>query len=105
MPGKALLVVRAVVADEALREKFDRWYANDHMPWALKAFRADKAWRCWSASDPSVHYAAYRFPDMDALNERMSSDDMRALVADFDRSFPTVTRTREYLNLVDEAAA
>jgi hypothetical protein len=38
-----LFLVRAVVA-EALREKFDHWYSADHLPWAIKAFKCDKAW-------------------------------------------------------------
>ena len=42
-----LFLVRAVVA-EALREKFDHWYSADHLPWAIKAFKCDKAWHLWS---------------------------------------------------------
>ena len=52
----AYLVVRAVVA-EADRRDFDAWYRNEHLPDALKAFNAQSAWRAWSRTDPSVHYA------------------------------------------------
>ncbi len=36
---KAFFVVRAVVEDR-LRQKFDHWYSTDHLPWALKDFKA-----------------------------------------------------------------
>lgn len=103
MSRNVLFVVRAVVADEALRAKLDHWYSTDHLPAALLAFRAQKAWRAWSATDPSVHYAFYRFADMGELDERLNSEDFRTLVADFDRAFPTgVTRSREILSLAEE---
>jgi hypothetical protein len=35
-------LVRAVVP-AAQREKFDRWYATDHLPSAIAAFRCEKA--------------------------------------------------------------
>jgi hypothetical protein len=103
MAKNVLFVVRAVAADEALRAKLDDWYATDHLPTALSAFRAQKAWRAWSATDPSVHYAYYQFADRAQLDERLNSPDFRALVADFDRAFPAgVTRSREILNLAEE---
>ena len=58
----AYLVVRAVVA-EADRRDFDGWYRNEHLPDALRAFNAQSAWRAWSRTDPSVHYAFYQFAD------------------------------------------
>ena len=59
---KAFFIVRAVVA-APLREKFDHWYATDHMPAAHAAFKSEKCWRFWSAREPGVHYAVYRFAD------------------------------------------
>jgi hypothetical protein len=53
----AWLVVRAVVADAADRAPFDRWYRDEHLPDAVKAFGAWAAWRGWSRADPSVHCA------------------------------------------------
>jgi len=53
----ARLVVRAVVADAADRAPFDRWYRDEHLPDAVKAFGAWAAWRGWSRADPSVHCA------------------------------------------------
>jgi hypothetical protein len=104
MAGKAMLVVRATVADASLRARFDHWYSTDHLPWALRVFKAEKAWRLWSDSDPSVHVAVYRFAHKGLLEAALQSEDFKALVADFDRSWPSgVTRTREVLTLVESA--
>ena len=61
MPA-TFFVVRAVV-EPHLREKLEHWYANDHLPWASRVFKCEKAWRCWSARDEGVHYAVYRFTE------------------------------------------
>jgi len=63
--AKAYLAVRAEVP-EAERSRFDHWYETDHLPWALRAFGAQRAWRCWSRSDPAVHVAFYEFDSVDA---------------------------------------
>src|SRR6266568_4838248 len=102
---KACFVVRAVVADPALRQKFDDWYANDHLPLAVKAFRAEKGFRFWSETDTNVHYAVYRFAGMSELTRATSSPQFKELVADFDRTWPSgITRTREILTMVEELA-
>jgi hypothetical protein len=99
---EAYLMVRAVV-EEPLRQKFDQWYASDHLPAALAAFKAEKAWRFWSAADAGVHYAVYRFADMARLDAALKAPSFKDLVADFDRTWPSgVTRTRDMLNLVEE---
>ena len=59
----AWFVVRAVVSEPDRRD-FDKWYRTEHLPDAAKAFAAETAWRAWSHTDPSVHYAYYRFPDV-----------------------------------------
>ena len=41
MPSTFFLV-RAIVAAH-LRDQFDAWYSNDHLPWAIRVFRCDKA--------------------------------------------------------------
>ena len=33
----------------------------------MKSFGALKAWRYWSATDPSLHHAMYQFTDKAAL--------------------------------------
>ena len=66
-------LVRAVVAPH-LRDKFDHWYATDHLPWAVKAFKCEKAWRAWSQVDEGVHYAVYRFADKAACDAALGGD-------------------------------
>jgi len=51
----AYFMVRAEVKDPAVKEDFDRWYRDEHLPDALKGFKARRAWRGWSAVDASVH--------------------------------------------------
>jgi hypothetical protein len=101
---KVFFVVRSTVKDAALRQKFDHWYSTDHMPWALREFKCEKAWRFWSETDPSVHQATYQFDNLEALEATRKSEGMKALVADFDKAFPTVTRAREVLTLAEECA-
>jgi len=99
---KAYFVVRAVV-EEALRQRFDRWYSSHHLPMALSQFKAEKCWRFWSAADAGVHYAVYQFADMARLDAAMKSPEFKSLVADFDQAWPAgVSRTRDMLTMVEE---
>ena len=98
----AYFVVRATVSDPAKRAAFDTWYSREHMPDAMKSFGAQRAWRCWSLTDPSLHQATYQFADQAALDRAVSGEDVKRLVADFIRDWPDVTRTRELLVLAEE---
>jgi hypothetical protein len=99
----AWLVVRAVVADPADRAAFDDWYRREHLPDAVKAFSACTAWRGWSATDPSIHCAQYRFESLDRLEAVMSGVEIAELINEFDRHWNgRVTRTREILAVADE---
>jgi hypothetical protein len=99
---KAIFMVRAAV-EPALRDKFDRWYAEDHLPWAMRAFKCEKAWRCWSSVDRNVHYALYRFADELSMDAALAGQDLKELIADFDRTWPSgVTRTRDKMVLAEE---
>ncbi len=99
----AYLVVRAVVADPADHTPFDRWYRTDHLPDALKAFKAASAMRGWSTTDPSVHTAFYRCETLDAVRAISEGPAINALIAEFDRVWGTrVTRTRDILPIADE---
>jgi hypothetical protein len=69
-------VVRATVSDPAKRAAFDAWYAREHMPDAVKTF-----------------------------DRGTGGDEMKRLVADFNRDWPDVTRTREILALAEEFGA
>jgi hypothetical protein len=104
MPA-AYFVVRAVVADPARRKAFDTWYQTEHMPDAAKSFGVKKAWRAWSLIDPSIHQATYQFDDEASLDRAMKGDHLKRLVADFNRDWPDVTRTRETFVLAEEFAA
>jgi len=98
-------VVRATVADPAERAAFDAWYATEHLPDAARSFGAKKAWRFWSLTDPSVHQASYEFADQASLDRAINGTEMKRLVADFNRDWPEVTRTREVLVLAEEFGA
>ena len=100
--SKAYFVVRSTVADVAKRQAFDKWYQTEHLPDASKSFGVKKAWRFWSLSDPSQHQATYEFSDQASLDRAMKGDDMKRLVADFNRDWPDVTRTRETFVLAEE---
>ena len=98
---KAYLAVRAEVP-EAERARFDHWYETDHLPWALRAFAARRAWRCWSSA-PGVHVAFYEFDSAVAAEAVVNSDAIKPLVADFDRVWgDRVPRRREILEIVQE---
>jgi hypothetical protein len=103
--SKSFFLARAVVA-EPLREKFDHWYSAVHLPQVLAAFKADRCWRFWSEGKPGVHYAVYQLADRAGLDAALASDAFKALVADFNRTWPEgVTRTRDVVTLVEEREA
>lgn len=103
--AKTYFVVRATIADPSKRGAFDAWYRKEHLPDAVKAFGVKKARRFWSASDASLHLAMYEFADQAALERATGGDALKALVAEFDRCWPEVKRTREVLVLAEEFGA
>ena len=99
----ALFIVRAQVVDPAVKDAFDRWYQDEHLPDAVKAFKARRAWRGWSDMDGSVHYAFYEFDDAARARAIPGSAAIKALIAEFDRAWgDKVKRTRD---IVDTAQA
>jgi hypothetical protein len=101
MPA-TVFTVRAVVAAE-LRDKFDHWYATEHLPWACRAFKCDSAWRGWSTLEEGVHYAVYRFADKAACDKALGAAEFQELIADFNTSWPEgVSRTRDVVTVVEE---
>ncbi len=96
-----LYIVRATVPDADRRAAFDDWYRREHLPDAVKTFGADKGWRYWSESDPSQHLAVYQFADRAALDRGTQGEGSKRLIADFNRDWPDVPRTREILTLVE----
>jgi hypothetical protein len=101
----AYFVVRATVSDPAKRKAFDAWYSREHLPDAIKSFGVSRAWRFWSTIDPSQHQAMYQFDDEASLDRAVNGAEMKRLIADFNRDWPDVTRTREALVLAEEFAA
>src|SRR4051812_10353416 len=101
----SLFIVRASIAGAARWPAFDDWYRTAHLPDAVKSFGAQRAWRCWSETDASVHVAAYQIADRAALDHGTRPEVMRRLVADFDRDWPGIPRTREIMTLVEEIGA
>ena len=101
MPS-AYFVVRATVTDPTKRGAFDKWYQNEHMPDAARSWGVRKAWRFWSLTDPSLHQAMYQFESEASLHAMLKGDALTQLVADFNRDWPDVARTRELLLLAQE---
>ena len=96
----AYLIVRAEVADASHRDAFDHWYAQEHLPEALEKFAAVSASRGWSDVDPSLHYAFYEFPSLEAARAISTSDAIKSMIAEFDRLWDgKVVRTREVLEI------
>jgi hypothetical protein len=104
MPA-AFFVVRATVADVDRRAAFDKWYSTEHLPDAARSFGIRKAWRFWSLSNPAMHQATYEFEDEAALDRAMKGDDLKRLIADFNRDWPDVPRTRDTFVLAEEFSA
>ena len=95
-------IVRATVSDPARRAAFDAWYSKEHLPDAAKSLGAQKAWRLWSETDPAVHQATYQFADRAALDHGTRPEVIKRLVADFDRDWPGIPRSREIMTLAEE---
>jgi hypothetical protein len=101
----AYFLVRAQVLDASMKDDFDRWYRDEHLPDALKAFKAKRAWRGWSAMDSSVHYAFYEFDDVAGARAILGSEGLKRLVAEFDRLWSDkVARTRDIVETVQTVA-
>jgi hypothetical protein len=91
----AYLMVRAEVPI-AERDHFERWYGEEHLPEAVATFRPIRAWRGWSEVEPGVHFAIYEYPDLARVQAVLRSDELKGLIAEFDRVWGTrVTRTRD----------
>lgn len=102
----ACFIVRAKVVDAAEKDRFERWYRDEHLPDALKAFGARRAWRGWSEVDASVHYAVYEFDDVAGVRAIQGSDALKRLVAEFDRVWgDKVTRSRDVVEVIQALGA
>ncbi len=98
----AFLIVRAEV-DPAVRDAFDTWYREEHLPDAVEAFGAAGASRGWSDVEDDVHVAFYEFADLAEVRQVMGSDALKRMIGEFDRHWQgKVTRTREVLELIQK---
>jgi hypothetical protein len=97
----ACFIVRAQLADASIKDAFDRWYEVEHLPDAMKAFGAQRAWRGWSEADASLHYAVYEFGDIAKARAIPGSAALKSLVAEFDRAWgDKVVRSRDTVQVV-----
>jgi hypothetical protein len=103
--SRHIFIVRATVPDPTERESFDAWYSREHLPDAVKSFGCTRAWRFWSALDPSQHSAMYEFNDRESLDRGTTGEEMKRLVRDFDRDWPNIKRTRDILVQSEELSA
>jgi hypothetical protein len=97
----AYFIVRAQIVDAAVKNDFDRWYQDEHLLDALKAFKAKRAYRGWSQLDATVHYAFYEFDDLARACAIQGSDEFKRLAAEFDRLWgDKVTRSRDVVEAI-----
>jgi hypothetical protein len=76
---------------------------NGYLPWAIRIFKCDKAWRFWNEVEEGVHYTSYRFADRAACDAALATPDFKEMIADFNRAWPEgVARTRDFVTLVEE---
>ena len=102
----AVLIVRARLNNLSDRQKFDSWYRTEHLPAAVREFRAQRGWRCWSRTNPLVHIALYEFPSVEEAENILDSAALAAQIAEFDRVWGAeVTRTREVVEIAEELSA
>ena len=95
----AYLIVRAVVP-EADRDEFDKWYETEHLPDAHRAFKALSARRGWREQELNTHLAFYEFSDLATANAVSASDEIKGLIAEFDRCWQDrVQRSREVVEI------
>ena len=96
----AYLIVRAEV-DPVVRDAFDAWYQDEHLPDAVRSFGAAGAWRGWSEVSANVHIAFYGFADLVEVKRVMGSDALKRMIGEFDVHWQgKVTRTREVVESI-----
>ena len=102
----AVLIIRARLINLADRERFDSWYRAEQLPSGIRLFRAQRAWRAWSRTNPLVHLALYEFPSVEEAEDILDSAALAAQTAEFDRVWGTgITRTREVVEVAEELSA
>ena len=92
----AYLLVRSEV-EISSREGFDNWYQNEHLPSSLKEFKDSiGAWRAWSDVEDGIHFAFYKFENLESAHKLLNSDIMKEFIKEFDKHWlGKVTRSRD----------
>ena len=99
----AVLIIRARLVNMADRPQFDNWYRTEQLPSGVRQFKAQRAWRCWSRTNPLVHLALYEFASVEEAEAILDSAALASQSAEFDRVWGTgITRTREVVEVAEE---
>ena len=70
---------------------------------AFRDFAPIRFWRCWSVSDPSVHYVYYEFESVERIEEVSKSDAFANLVEDYTNTWgDKVSRSREIMTITHQ---
>jgi hypothetical protein len=70
---------------------------------AIRVFGAQRGWRCWSRTEPSVHYAFYEFADVAEAQAATDPDKSAPLMAGFDQVWvDRAPRRREIMEIVQQ---
>ena len=96
-------IVRATIPDPAQRAAFDKWYAEEHLPDASP--RASARRRRGGSGVRATRRCIRRptqFADRAALDHGTRPENMTRLVADFDKAWPAIKRSREIMTLAQE---
>lgn len=102
----AVLIIRARLNNLADREQFDTWYRTEQLPSSVRVFKAQRAWRAWSRTNPLVHIALYEFPTVEEAEDILDSAALAAQTAEFDRVWGAgITRTREVVEVAEELSS
>jgi len=90
---RSLITVSALVA----------LYRTEQLPSGVRQFKAQRAWRCWSRTNPLVHLALYEFGTVEEAEAILDSAALASQSAEFDRVWGTgITRTREVVEVAEE---
>lgn len=99
----AVLIIRARLVNMSDRPQFDNWYRTEQLPSGVRQFKAQRAWRCWSRTNPLVHLALYEFGTVEEAEAILDSAALASQSAEFDRVWGTgITRTREVVEVAEE---
>ena len=96
---RVYLVVKSFIPQNLVQE-FDKWYHQEHLPEAKKAFNAISAFRGWSIDSTNVHHAYYQFKNQLKANEVLEGENLKKMIDVYDKKWSKkITRTREVIKI------